>query len=473
MTLESRKSGWEKSRYWLLYKMLNEQEIYDEAQLSKKLSGTLSHDKRRLYETILRSMRSYRSQLSQAARIKEYLLDANFLYDRGLYEQAYERLRDARALARKLDDQLAGLEVNKEIRRVANTLLAQQQTEELSELVAEKKQLVEKLEVELELLDQHDEIIRAVQASRSRTAEIDRSSLSDAHKKLLTNHDPPESTQGKLRYYQSRGLIGTMLGDHGMSVENYKQVLAAWAENPAYKEEEFNRYLDDAFNLLSASFKHAPALHTAPDLLQQLEAEEPASAHDRKVLFQRTATYRLVYYINYDNQKPAAEVLGPIQEGLEQYQLNAVSELTIRFNAAVLHFLQDNPSECESWLMPIIDSRRGDLRPDIVIASRLLRITTLFDQAMPFDFLESQLRSEGRFLQQQQEQKLRDFGRFWLRSIRQISQAASKTERTTLLKSTLKSLEKDWLSLPLGLDELLSAWLKARTSAGRLLEYLG
>ncbi|MEL6669635.1 MAG: hypothetical protein AAFP08_11745, partial [Bacteroidota bacterium] len=362
--MESRKSGWEKSRYWRLYKLLNEQEVYDESQLTKKLSGTLSHDKRRLYETILRSMRSYRSQLSQAARIKEHLLDADFLYDRGLYEQAYERLRDARSLARKLDDQLAGLEVNKEIRRVANTLLARQQTEELSELISEKEQLIEKLERELELLDQHDEIIRAVQAKRSRADEAEESSLLDTYEKLLKNDQPPTSTQGKLRFYQSRGLIGTLLGDYGMSVENYKEVLKAWAENPAYKNEEFNRYLDDAFNLLSASFQYKPALHTAPKLLQELEAEEPASAHDRRVLFQRTATYRLVYYINYDNQKPAAQVLAPIKDGLEQYQLNAVSELTIRFNAAVLHFLQDNPNDCEEWLMPIIDSRRGDLRPD-------------------------------------------------------------------------------------------------------------
>ncbi|MEO0789593.1 MAG: hypothetical protein AAFY36_13060, partial [Bacteroidota bacterium] len=158
---------------------------------------------------------------------------------------------------------------------------------------------------------------------------------------------------------------------------------------------------------------------------------------------------------------------------LEQYQLNAVSELTIRFNAAVLHFLQDNPNDCEEWLMPIIGSRRGDLRPDIVIASRIIRITTLFDQGVPFDFLESQLRSEGRYLQQQQDQKLKEFGRFWFRSIRQISQAPSKSERTDLLKSTQESLQNSWLALPLGLDQLLHAWLKARTSAGRLLEYLG
>ncbi|MEM6397506.1 MAG: hypothetical protein AAF741_14245 [Bacteroidota bacterium] len=456
-----------------MYKILNEQEVYDEEAISRKLKGTLAHDKHRLYEVILRAMRNYRSQNSLAARIKEHLLDANFLYDRGLYQQAYERLRDARNLALKLDDQLAGLEVNKEIRRVANTLLARQQTEELSTLVAEKQQLIKKLNTELELLDQHDEIIRAVQAKRTRTDAADQATLLAEYKSLLESQSPPDSTQGKLRYYQSRGLIGTLLGDAGMSVENYQKVLEVWSENVDYKNEEFNRYLDDAFNLLSASFRHLPARQSAPELLQKLEAEEPASAHDRRVLFQRTATYRLVYYINYDNKIPAAEVLAPIEAGLDQYQLNAVSELTIRFNAAVLHFIQDNPNDCESWLMPIIESRRGDLRPDIVIASRILRITTLFDQKVPFDFLESQLRAADRYLQQQDDQKLKEFGRHWMRTIRQLGQAISKTDRTTLLQKTLAELQNTWSSLPLGLDQLLGAWVKARTSAGSLLDYLG
>lgn len=473
LTLEARKAGRGESRYWRLYQLINQQSAYDEIALKKQLKGKLADDKARLYEAILRAMRNYHSQLSHAAQIKEKLLDSSFLYNRGLYDQAYDRLISARDLASKLDDQLTGLEVNKEIRRVANTLFAGQQTEDLAVLIAEKDQHIEKLERELKVLDIHDEIIREVHAAGSGKKATDKEALLYRYGQILLEAKPPVSTQGALRYYQSRGLLGSLLADPKMIYENYVEVLQIWEQQPTYKREEFTRYLDDASNLFSASLRYAPARESSLPLLEQLEAESPASTHDRRVLFQRTASARLAYYLNYDNERPAGEVVAPIEQGLQQYQLNTVASMVIRFNAAILFFIQEESEACERWLSDIIQLKRSDVRPDILMASHLLRATTLFDQELPFEFFENQLRAEGRFVQKQEDAPLKAFGRYWLRSLRKLANVAGKRERRKLLEEYLQEVEDDWTLLPLGLHELMKAWLRAKLSSKSVVASLG
>ena len=472
LTLEARKAGRAESRYWRLYQLINKQELYDEAELKKQIKGKLADDKTRLYEAILRAMRNYHSQLSQAAQIKEKLLDSSFLYNRGLYDQAYDRLMSASDLARKLDDQLAGLEVNKEIRRVANTLFARQQTEDLTVLITEKDQLVHKLERELEMLDLHDKIIREVQAAGSGKEAAKKEALLRRYGSVLLEADPPDSTQGALRFYQSRGLLGRLLADPKMIYENYVRVLEIWEQQPTYKQEEFPRYLDDAFNLFTATLQYEPARDASLSLLQQLEAESPASAHDRRVLFQRTAASRLVYYLNYDNQRRAEEVVAPIEQGLQQFQLNAVASMTIRFNAAILFFIQEESEACERWLSEIIQLRRNDVRPDILLASHLLRATTLFDQELPFEFFENQLRTESRYVQKQEDDRLKEFGRFWLRSLRKLANAPNRKSRKEQLTESLQEVQENWIALPLGINELMKAWLSAKLSGSSVVENL-
>ena len=105
-TLDAKKSSSKGSKYLVLFQAVNDMELYDEAKLKKKFGKNLRYDKSYLYEAIMRSMRDYRSANSYAARIKEMILDAQYLYERGLYEQCGERLEEARNLANDLDDQI-------------------------------------------------------------------------------------------------------------------------------------------------------------------------------------------------------------------------------------------------------------------------------------------------------------------------------------------------------------------------------
>ena len=100
-TLDAQKSGRESARYLELFRDISDMEEYDEAKLRDRFGKNLPSDKSYLYDAILRSMRDYRSANSRSARIKEMILDARYLYERGLFGQSEGRLREAKAMAKK------------------------------------------------------------------------------------------------------------------------------------------------------------------------------------------------------------------------------------------------------------------------------------------------------------------------------------------------------------------------------------
>jgi len=68
-----------KNKYVQLFDAINSMEVYDKVKLKNKpFVKHLSVEKGELYRKILRSMRSFRSDKSTYAQIKEMILDANY-----------------------------------------------------------------------------------------------------------------------------------------------------------------------------------------------------------------------------------------------------------------------------------------------------------------------------------------------------------------------------------------------------------
>ena len=131
-------------------------EVYEDAKLKKKFGKNLRYDKSYLYEAIMRSMRDYRSANSYAARIKEMILDAQYLYERGLYEQCGERLDEAKSLAVVLDDQLSLLEINKSERLLFRQVKGKHYEKNITSLIEQQATFIEAFREELRYEDYLD-----------------------------------------------------------------------------------------------------------------------------------------------------------------------------------------------------------------------------------------------------------------------------------------------------------------------------
>ena len=115
--MESKKAGNKTSNHVKLFDAINNLEEYDEEVLKKKLRKEkfiqhLSAEKRYLYQAVLRSIRNFRGDQSIFAQIKTMVVDANYLLERALYDQAENILDKAQKLAEKIDDTVSLLEIN-------------------------------------------------------------------------------------------------------------------------------------------------------------------------------------------------------------------------------------------------------------------------------------------------------------------------------------------------------------------------
>jgi len=108
--------GSERKNYMKIFEEINKYETYDEERLRKKFKGekvlrNLAKEKQYLYKAILRSIRLFRLETSVDAQVRELILNAHFLQERGLYDQAKQHLTKAKELAKKYEKFPAILEI--------------------------------------------------------------------------------------------------------------------------------------------------------------------------------------------------------------------------------------------------------------------------------------------------------------------------------------------------------------------------
>ena len=465
-TLDAQKSGRTSARYLELFHAINDMEEYDEQKLKKLFPKNLPTDKNYLYEAILRSMRDYRSANSHAAHIKELMLDAKYLYERGLYEQSEERLSVARALAYELGDMLSLLELNKEHRRLLRDTKPKGYEQQLEKLIAEKTTNLKKLQEELFYLDSFDRLLIEIRRNPHRQLGADqKAALGDQFSYLMQNANyEPATIQGQLRFFQSMAFLYQLLGDTDRVYDYFLKIVSCWDSSPKFKEEEFSRYVADFSNLLHATFSDYNKLSQVPILLEKLEAEKPVHLHDQKVLFQKTTAYRLMYYINTCDFQDVSGIVRRIEKGLKQYDIGHASEMVITFNVAALFFMASDFPACAKWSEKLINYSKLGIREDICDASRILNLLAIIETG-DFDSIENHLRNATRYFQKSARGE-KNFNIEILNFIKKLhNSSVDKSNRIMeSIKSYIADLKNHDAQVPLGLEELVLYWVESKMS---------
>lgn len=462
-SLDAQKSGRKGARYLDLFRAINGMEAYDEAKLRRQFPKNLPTDKAYLYEAILRSMRDYRSANSHAARIKELILDAKYLYERGLYDQSEERLSIAKSLAYELGDQLSVLELNKEYRQILRDTKKKGYEKELEALILEKNDTIEQLKEEFSYLDTLDKLLFEIRKNPQQRAEpTQQEKLRDQFSNLVEYQgNAPHNIQAKLRFYQCMALLYQLLDNVEQVYYYFSKIVECWDASPKYKSEEFSRYIYDFSNLLHATFSDQTKFHLMPKLLEQLEQERPVSFHDQKVWFQKSTSYRLVYMINIGDFKQVEKLAGNVEKGLKQYDIGRGSEMTISFNLAILLFMAEKFALCEQWSGRMITRTKYAFRKDIQNTARILHLIAVLELD-DFDETEHALRNTNRYFQKVAKELA--FYKQLVSYVKKLHGDAPTEAKQTLskMKAYLNDLRTQKVKVPLGLDELLLLWIESR-----------
>lgn len=464
-TLDAKKSSSKGSKYLVLFQAVNDMEIYDEAKLKKKFGKNLRYDKSYLYEAIMRSMRDYRSANSYAARIKEMTLDAQYLYERSLYQQCGERLEEAKVLASELDDQTSLLEINKAERMLLRQIKGKDYAPVMGGLQESARNAVQALEQELHFLELLDSLVVEVDKKFSLKKEKEITLFKDRYpESIFDDAKSDKSERGRLRLFQARAYYYQLLQNTDGLLRQYLRIVNWWDDNPRIKDEEFHKYIIDISNLLYSYYTKGH-YHEFPDILERLEAEKPRNQHDQGVVFQKVMTYKLLYYINTGHTTGIEDVVEAVKKGLDKYQIKAASRNALIFNTSVMLFVLEKFDQSLEWNTMISKGKKYSLRKDIRDGVMLMNLIASYDLDQE-DTFESTLRSVQRyFLNRREEGTNQVFAQKLISALRELFFAplGEINAKMLKLKEYLVSVkENQALKVSLGMDELLLYWVKGK-----------
>lgn len=469
-TLDAQKGGRKDSKYLELFQAINAMDQYEEHKLKKKFPRNLPSDKAYLYEAILRSMRDYRSSKSKAAQIKEMILDSKYLYERGLYQQSEERLRDADALASQLDDQFSLLEINKERLKLAWDTKKKNYEKQSEQLISYIDARIDSITKEIKYLDICCHLLIELNHHFELESDQERIAFSQRFpERLFIEENKPNTAQAQRRFFQSRALYYQLLGEHEMVYQNYQLVVDWWESNPKFKEEEFSRYIVDVSNLLGAITTQRK-YESIPALLKKLHQVKPNNIHDQKVVFQKTSSYKLLYHINLGVVDGAEELVDEIDEGLQSYKLSPMAKHILSFNVAVLLFILERFEDCRRWANRVYKEFQQVRGQDFYTGAHFLNLIATFESD-DLDQIDSVLRSVSRYLANKLMAKKDDFEVQVLDYFKRLN-SAPLSETQPLYKqfySYIESVKNDPAQIvPLGLDELISWWIQSKLTRKRI-----
>ncbi len=397
--LDAKKSGRDASRYLSLFESLSGMEDLDEEKLKAKFAKNLSSDKAYLYEAILRSMRDYRSPSSKAAQVKERLMDARFLYERGLYDQSTQRIMEAKAMARELEDQFTLLEINKEEQVSLFDRRAKVELEHIEKLDRERESNLEAIEEELKYLNLHYRLLLEVFREFNLK---DENSIRELKKRLpielLTEENKPKSPQALRRYFLCNAAYFNLIGERRKVYHYFLETAKWWDGYGAFKEEEFYRYINDVSNLVNICNQIEEYFPVGKQWLEKLKHEESGTSfHNQKNIFLRLSIANLLHLLNQGEFDQAHKLLPEIIDGLNKFGLK--KSIPLVGNITTVYFLVGDYKNCIKWASHIIESMKTSGREDIQRVIRLYKVIANFELD-ELEAAEADIRSTQRFYKQ-------------------------------------------------------------------------
>lgn len=398
------------SNHPLLFDAIATMEVYDEQDLLQRFKGAafiqrFAITKRRLYETILRSLDAFHSEASLDARIYRGLQQVRILYDRALYEDAAKLLHGVRRLARQHDRQAALFAVMEWERRMAerdnyahvDQEKLEQLSAELSGLRAEQQELDELWTIKSKLF------LTLYRNGRARDEDM-RAALAQLLAEVPLK-DPAEARSSKARFlYHHIHSAAAFTTDDLVTCYHHLDA------NRVLLEQERQQFDQEPVLVLSVlsnlamvcvalgkydeALTHLKAFRTAPDAWDMPETEDLELK-----LFSTSYSLELGLYTRLGECDRALALVPAVERGLTEHaaRMGSIRRAGLHYQLAYLHLLAGLPDEALRWSNRLLDGLSAHESNELSTAGRLLYLVALYEAGKK-DLLAYALRNTERFL---------------------------------------------------------------------------
>lgn len=445
-----------------MFGLVSSMKEFDENKLKKAFPRNLSWKKGDLYKLILKNMRTYPSDKSAYLEIKELLIDAQFLIDRGLFEQSLTLLKKAKKKAtsyHRLNDLL-------EISRLTQVSLLKMNsngvTELMEKLTVERKNILKNLEEEITYANANLSLEAKFLQQITLSTEEDKKALAEEYHFLTSVKYPDIQTiRGQIYYLRANKTLAHLLGHHKDVYDFCEKIVNWWENNPMIKKEENHLYLNSLFNLIAAC-SYMNHINRIPEIIEQLERLKPNNLMEKTLLFKKVLHYKILYLMNIGSFNEAKTTFLLSEKSLSKFNLDTKWKTMMIANFAILLFVLEDFRDCIQWIDNILENKNVKKRQKVQQVMRLIKCIC-YSELDDVEGFESTYRSTNAFFVAVKLKKS-SFEFTILKYLNRIENASfdiQKKEQEALFEFLKKEEKKPGNKLLPGLQEYL-LWIESK-----------
>jgi hypothetical protein len=412
-------------------------------------------------------MRAYRSKRFLYSQIKDKIIDARYLLDVGLPEQAESCLDEAKAMAETAGDTLSLLEINREYRKLLRRTFIQSREQKLLKHTEAQGQLEVQLQEEFWAVNLSDRVV--VETNRVMRSEnrADNERLRQEFADLLDESHTPRSIRAQLACYQIRVVLLHYLGEMSQAYAEGKKSMNLWAQYPDLQTEEPFAFINDLANHLTLAIQQKD-YPSATTLQQRLENYQPQSVHEEAWWFRKCLGSDLLLCVNTANIDKLEQIEKKIEQGIQRFDIAISGQFHFYINLAILQFMAGAYQKCLQSCEHLVKQHQVKDRQDARVLAGLLRVMAMYELEHP-DF-ENALRASDRLLEKAEISFLEDFEEKILNYLRALNRAPERERRSIWQKMQEYLVDSNNSLLEIAI--LLRAWVSQHLHKESMVEWI-
>lgn len=442
----------EENNYLRLFDAIEAQAVYDESAILKKFSkesfiNRFPITKKRLYETVLRSLDAFHSQSSTDAQLKRELHFAEILYKKSLYNQCAKILVSARNTALKYEKHSTLAEIHhwqKKLIEKDNYLGHDQDS--IAAMWHEDVLIAERMKE----FNEYWNIKSRLFLLLNKQGKVRNHKELNNFKKIIDN--TLLKNEGKAQSHETRYLFNHIYsayhfgtGDYKSSYRFLKRNVELIEKHPYAFNEEPNIYFSVLTNLIyvSTSLKRYEEVF---ELMKKLKAVpetlDTSRNEDLEIkLFSSAYSIEITLYNTLSEFEKAIALVPAIEAGLDRFgeKINRLRRAYFYFNIAVAYFGAEKYSAALRWTNRLFSEPNIDENQDIYCFTRILNLI-IHIELQNDDVVPYILTSTSRYLKTRN--RVYKFETVFLEFIDHLIRVDTRDDITGIYKKLLLNLKK-------------------------------
>jgi elongation factor P hydroxylase len=399
--------GDKNNKYIRLFDLIDDQAIFNDEKLKKKIYGKKAVQGRKyselkayLYDLILKALQGYDEKTSVDYRLKSMMMSVRVLFKRSHFEDCKELLQKSKKLAKKHEQFHVVLEILAWQKKIA---YAQSDMEyigkNLGKISAEEKAF----QIKIENLNNYRNIFLKLLMTLRQNV-IRREKMLEKIQQIMSadilkNEENAQSNLAKILYNRIYAFYFYTISDIQKYYETNKYLLELMESLPHYLQEDLTEYIAVITNL-SVSCGNLGKFEEIEECLQKLRGLSPNTHENQIYIHRQYYAFKLKLCI----------VKGEFEEGINEIELipeyvaandrHIFEKDSFYFSFFSIYFGKGDYNESLHYLNKWLNIRKSDERQDLQSLAKVLNLIIHYEMDNPI-LMDSIIRSNTRYLNKQ------------------------------------------------------------------------